>query len=240
MHTVEVKDVMTSDVVSVQEDTPFKELVAIMVDRGIGGVPVVDAADHTLVGIVTKSDLLAVEAGDVPTHRRRRGHGRKPSEDIRARDLMTPDVETTMMRTPVREAAHRMVERGVKRLPVVESGRLVGIVSRVDLLQPFLRPDEDIRREILDDLVARTLWLDDSGLDIRVERGVVHIKGTVDRRSDRDVLLRLIHTVDGVVGVEGDLAYLQDDRRIRPSAIPTSRVTTTSMPGDFTPGGLRG
>lgn len=135
---------------------------------------------------------------------------------------MTRRVVTTTPDTPVREAIERLMQAEVKRLPVVdEEGRVVGIVSRGDLLRPFLRPDEQIRREITQDVLLRTMWIDPDTVRVAVHRGEVSLRGQVDRRSVKEILLELVRRVDGVVGVEDHLRYREDDRKVRPGPART-------------------
>ena len=97
-----------------------------------------------------------------------------------------------------------MSDLGIKRLPVVKDGQLVGIVSRTDLVRAFVRSDDEIRREIQEDLLRRTLWLEvPEAVQVRVERGVVRLSGQVETATDAVVLLeKLVARVPGVVSVE--------------------------------------
>jgi CBS-domain-containing membrane protein len=99
---------------------------------------------------------------------------------------------------------------------VDQDGRVVGIVSRRDLLEPFLRSDEDIHREIVQEVVVGAMWLDPATIQVQVNRGVVTLSGQVDRKSTKQILAELVRRVDGVVGVEDRVAYVEDDRRISP------------------------
>ncbi|HZA60941.1 MAG TPA: CBS domain-containing protein [Actinomycetota bacterium] len=239
MRGLKVKDVMTSRVVTVHPDTRFKDVIRLMAKHGVAGVPVVDG-EGAVVGIVTESDLLAVEDRS-GARRLRRARGRRLTlpEDARARDLMTGRPVTVPSVTPLVEAARLMQQVRVKRLPVVDRGSLVGIVSREDLLRPFLRDDEEIRADVLD-LAEQDLLLDPSRIIVRVRDGLVSLVGTVSRRSDRDLLVERVHAVPGVVGAQENLAYEVDDRHTRTRPTATSRVRTGSLPKDFVPGSLRG
>jgi CBS domain-containing protein len=130
---------------------------------------------------------------------------------------MTKEVVTLAPETHLHDAIRTLLEAGVKRLPVVDAGRKVlGIVTRRDLLQPFLRADEDIHREVSDDVIHRTLWLDPAALEVEVKRGIVTLRGEVDRRSEKEFLAALAWRIDGVVGVKDELSYRTDDRELRP------------------------
>jgi CBS domain-containing protein len=106
-----------------------------------------------------------------------------------------------------------MHRREVKRLPVVDAsdGRIVGIVSRADLLKVFLRSDEDIAHEIREDVIRRTLWIDPATIRIVVRSGIVTAEGQVERRSLIAVLERLVLATEGVVAFESRLGYAADD-----------------------------
>ncbi len=229
-----VEDVMTPSVVVVQEDAPFKELVRLMHEHRVSGVPVLDA-EKRLVGIVTEADLLRAE-DEWGQHRKRSflawflhpgGFERiaARSEGIRAADLMSRDVVTVTPDVPVREAIRILLDAGVKRLPVVnDERRVVGIVSRADLLLPFLRPDDEIAKEIRDDVIFGVMWIDPSSIEVEVNDGVVSLTGRVERRSVKEIMVELVHRVDGVVGVEDQrLTYRRDDREIRPEAPQSER-----------------
>ncbi|HSL67234.1 MAG TPA: CBS domain-containing protein, partial [Actinomycetota bacterium] len=209
MRTITVRDVMTRTVVAVRPDTPFKEIARLMHEHRVSGVPVADQ-DGRIVGIVTEADLLRGERKErhaspflqwimeprssVELHR---------LQDLRAGDIMTRNVVTVGPDTPIQRAIDLILHAQVKRLPVTdETGRVLGIVSRRDLLQPFLRPDEDIRSEITDDVVFRTMWIDPDTVSVEVRRGVVALRGQVDRRSVKEILVEMVRRVDGVVGVE--------------------------------------
>lgn len=227
MRSLTVEQVMTRDVVSVQENTPFKEIAQIMHEHKVSGVPVLDERG-TLRGIVSEADLLAFEEGhdaskgprsfaELFIRRGRLAEIEAESERIRAQDVMTRDVVTVEPETPLQQASKILLDAGVKRLPVVDGGRVVGIVSRRDLLSPFLRSDQEIAHEVREDVILGAMWIDPSIIRADVHDGVVRLEGRVDRRSVKEILVELVHRVDGVVGVEaGDLEYDLDDRDVPP------------------------
>jgi CBS domain-containing protein len=115
----------------------------------------------------------------------------------------------------VSEAARLMTENGIKRLPVVDvDGKLAGIVTRSDLVRAFARSDEEIEREIREDVLRHTLWIEDKGLDVRVERGEVTLSGELERRSDAELLPQFTGRVPGVVTVRSTLTWRWDDRKV--------------------------
>jgi len=226
MKATRVEDVMSAKVVTVRGDMAFKDLVRAMYEARVSAVPVVDE-DGRLVGIVSEADLLRSE-DDV-----RHGGSKvvllewyvnpvylteiaERMEHLRARDIMTTEVVTVRPDTPVDMAIRVLLKAGVKRLPVIDAdGRVIGIVSRRDLLSPFLRSDEDIRDEVVGEVIHRTLWMDPATIRVEVADGVVSLRGRVDRRSEREILEAMIRRVDGVVGIENELTYRIDDRELR-------------------------
>jgi CBS domain-containing protein len=209
---------MTTEVVTVEPSTPFKEIVARLAGRRVSAVPVVDAGGRVL-GVVSEADLLLKEEYPDPTQdvplvwTRRRRIEREKAAGMCARELMTAPPITVPPTATVAEAARRMHAAGVKRLPVVwQDGRLLGIVSRGDLLKVFARPDDAIRREIVDQVILRDFMMDPDRFLVRVQDGVVVLEGAVERRSLVPFVLRAVQGVEGVVRVENRLTYDVDDR----------------------------
>jgi signal-transduction protein with cAMP-binding, CBS, and nucleotidyltransferase domain len=117
---------------------------------------------------------------------------------------------------PLAAAARLMRKQSVKRLPVVEDGRLVGIVSRADVLKSYLRTDAEIQSDILEGVIRASMWLDPATFEVEVDDGLVRIHGEVDRRSDVEILTTLILAVEGVIGADPALTFRFDDRDVRP------------------------
>jgi CBS domain-containing protein len=216
MHSL-VKDLMTPQVVTIGPATPFKEIVARLANHRVSAVPVVDD-DGLVLGVVSEADLLLKEEfpdpdADIPlfwTKRRRLERDRAAATT--ARDLMSVAVVSIAPDATVAEAARRMHTAGVKRLPVLdEGGRLVGIVSRADLLKVFNRPDQAIRREIMDEVIVGEFMMDPNRFFIHVTDGVVVLQGRVERRSLLPYLVRAVHSVEGVVRVKNRLSFDIDD-----------------------------
>jgi CBS domain-containing protein len=116
---------------------------------------------------------------------------------------------------PVSAAARLMLERHVTRLPVVRQGRLVGIVTRTDLIRAFNRSDEDVKRELYEDVLARVLWIDPARVTITVECGEVRLSGLLDSKTEAELVAAFAATVPGVVSVESELTWSFDDQARR-------------------------
>jgi CBS domain-containing protein len=212
---MKIRDVMTPIVVTAWPEMSFKETAELLVDSGVSGLPVVGPHGR-LVGLVTEADLMSKEAFD---HRRRRplavlmdhltGVSRwvDKAAGLTAGDIMTTDVVTASPREDVRVAARRMLERGVKRLPVVEEGRLVGIVSRYDLLKIFHRSDSDVAAEIAAKLSDPLYAPEDHKVTASVEAGVVTLEGRVRCEGEVPVLRGLAERVPGVVEVVDRMTF---------------------------------
>ena len=208
---------MTEDVVVVEPDDDFKTCVRLLRLHRISALPVVDPQTRRLIGVVSESDLLAKERERnlKPTLT-----GRWMAEHViaarNARDVMTSPAIAISPAASLPDAARLMHRKGVKRLPVVdESGGVVGIVSRADLLKTFMRTDEAIRRDIVDDLLMKSLSIDPAGVDVKVDRGVVQIRGELESKSLAELVVRMIGRLEGIVGVESGLTYRFDDSRLR-------------------------
>jgi CBS domain-containing protein len=218
MHSL-VKDLMTTPVVTVEPTTPFKEIVARLVEHRVSAVPVVDDSGLVL-GVVSEADLLLKEEfpdpdKDIPLfwNKRHRLEREKAAASV-ARDLMSVAVVSISPDATVAEAARRMHTAKVKRLPVVDRGsRLIGIVSRGDLLKVFDRSDHAIRREIIEDVIVGEFMMDPNRFFLHVTDGEVVLQGRVERRRILlPYLVRAVQGVEGVVRVEDRLAYDTDDR----------------------------
>jgi CBS domain-containing protein len=218
MSGLSVGDVMTREVCVVRRSTPLKEVARQLVEHGVSALPVLDEEDR-LLGVVSEADLVGRASSDVRGDRWRRPFRRLPPSGGNAKDLMTTPVITVSAGTAVSRAARLMQARGVKRLVVVDpEGRLVGVVSRADLVRVFLRDDDDIRREVVQDVLVRTLGADPDLVDVRVEDGVVTLNGRLRQRSQVPIAVRLTRAADGVVDVVSHLGYTIDDaaRRLPP------------------------
>jgi CBS-domain-containing membrane protein len=225
-----VGELMTSGVVQARPETSFKEIAQLLARNDVTAVPVVDDQDRPL-GVVSEADLLRNQAAcDDPAGLLPPAHPsvkeRRRSEATTARELMTSPAVCARPEWTVVEAARLMNHRRVKRLPVVdEAGRLVGIVSRGDLLRVFLRRDRAIGEEIRRDILTDALGLASDAIAVRVQGGHVTLTGTVEQRSIMLALIRLCRSVDGVVHVTDHLDYRTDDTTV-PRRKPAARPTT--------------
>lgn len=201
---MQVLDVMTTEVITVEPSTPLKEAARLMLDRRVSGLPVVE--NEALVGIITEADFLNRTAEKLM--------GRvgllDASSDVPHTEV-TETVASAMTEHPfvmyqeasLTEVARAMVSHGVKRFPVVDNdGRLIGLISRADVVSAFSRPDDVIRDEIRHDLVERVLQWDVDSIDVEVVDGVVTLTGTTDDQAEGHLLEELVRRIDGVVGVD--------------------------------------
>ncbi|MEU2222873.1 CBS domain-containing protein [Streptomyces sp. NPDC018347] len=227
MEPTRIGKVMSGDVVTARYGTPFKDVVRLLRDRGVSGLPVVDE-DDKVIGVVSETDLVQRQARSSGTGGRLtvwacklRRRTRLSSARSRARTaggIMSAPAVTVRADSCLPEAARLMTRHGVERLPVVdEEDRLVGIVTRRDLLQVFLRTDDEIRRAVRREVLVDALWLDPHIVDVAVCGGVVTLSGQLERHSDAVVAVAMARRVDGVVDVVDDLAYRFDDRHGRPA-----------------------
>lgn len=209
-----VKDVMTTAVLTVRPDTMLKDAAALMTERGISGLPVVDLGGQ-VVGVLSEGDILFKEAGQ----KARRPFVDRllslPPSEVEAKFLaatvgeaMTSPALTISPRRPLTQVASTMIERGVKRLPVVdEMGNLVGIVTRADLVRAFVRSDEAIEREIREDVIRRSLWIEPDLIEVEVHSGEVRLAGQVETKAEAELVPEFVQRVPGVVSVLSKLHW---------------------------------
>jgi len=211
---MKIKDVMTEDVLTVTTAASLKDTAQLLADLGISGMPVVND-EHELVGVISEADILYKERGP------ERRHGGSfawlffpellDTNRLGARtagEAMSTPAVTIGPNRPVNEAAGLMLDEAVNRLPVVDDdGKLIGIVTRADLVRAFTRTDAEIEEEIRKELVSRTFWLEPTEVEIRVERGEVTVEGRLDTKADAELLPELIREVPGVVSVDANLTW---------------------------------
>ncbi|MFI1398671.1 CBS domain-containing protein [Streptomyces sp. NPDC020681] len=217
-----VGHLMVGEVVSVTPSTPFKDVAKLLAEHDITGMPVLDEEDRVL-GVISESDLLVRQASDGssgPEDQRRGaggGAGAVKRDALTAAQLMSAPAVCVHAHDTVAEAARTMLGRRVQRLPVVdEEDRLVGIITRRDLLQVFLRPDQEIRRRVIEEVVVDAMGSTPTAVEVHVVDGVVTLEGVLERRSEIAVALRLTQQLDGVVSVVDRLTSRVDDSRLTP------------------------
>jgi CBS domain-containing protein len=197
-----VRDVMTTSVVTVDRITPYKEIARLLTRHRISGVPVLTMGRH-VAGVVSEGDLLAARVRHTGG-RRRWFTGRKEHQALVASQLMTSPAITIHPDAALATAAALMSAHHLRRLPVVDpDGKLLGIVSRRDLLSVFLRPDAEIAHQVRE-ILTEVLPGGPTGVEIAVHNGVVTLSGEPELAADSDlveVAVRLTQEVDGVVDV---------------------------------------
>jgi CBS domain-containing protein len=202
-----VRDVMTVNVASVGPDASLKQVAELLVERGVSGVPVVDA-DRRVLGVVSEADIIVKAvtrpaAGNILAQL----SGREDADERRlnattAYEAMSEPAVTIEADRPISEAARVMVDAGVNRLPVVVDDCLAGIVSRADLVRAFIRPDADIQEELLVLVAAGGLQVSPAALDLAVDGGQVAVTGRVDSAATAARLEASVRHVPGVVSVD--------------------------------------
>jgi CBS domain-containing protein len=214
-----VGDVMTSSVVAVRQNADYKDIVWALRHYRVSACPVIDDADR-VVGVVSGTDLLSKQAeGELPTGAVRlswRLSEQTKASAATAEQLMTKPAVVIQPGAQVAEAARLMQREQLRRLPVVDvAGRLVGIVTKSDLLSIFERPDADVLAEVAK-VLADEFALDPAEFDVTVRRGVVTITGQLTEREAALSLLGRIRHAEGVVTVRDRLSYPGSDRSSEP------------------------
>ena len=205
-----VKDVMTTPVVAVRENASFKEIVSRMRDSRVSAFPVVDR-EGKVIGVVSEADMLNKEAdeaspGTFASMLRFQDH--EKAAGVTAADLMTSPPATIGPDEAVVDAARLMRDRRIKRLPVTNAtGHLIGVISRADVLGVFLRPDETIRHEVVEEIVRSAFLVHSQPFGVVVHDGIVTLTGCPENdQAGHDLVERLRH-IEGVVTVRDKLSY---------------------------------
>lgn len=215
---MKVRDVMTAEVATVPPGAPLKEVARALADRRISGLPVVDESG-ALLGVVSEGDIVRLEAGEEARSgllaRLFADRGPAKLEARTAGDAMTAPAVTARPEQDVAEAARTITERQVNRLPVVDAdGALVGIVTRADLVRAFVRSDEEIERELRDDVILGAMWIDPADLRLTVSDGEVTVEGEVPTKADAQLFEHFASRVPGVVAVRSQLRWRMDEPRL--------------------------
>lgn len=213
--TAVVKDMMTAKVIWVRKDTPFAAMAAALRQYRVSAFPVLNEAGQ-VVGVVSEADLLTKEAlgggaeevpGMITGLTRRREY--KKALGTTAGELMTSPAITISPNATAERAARLMYLHRVKRLPVVDAHRhLVGIISRADVLSVFGRADEDIRQEILADVLLTGVLTHPDTIGVSVKDGVVTLTGVAEPRETGREFARRVRHLEGVVAVRDCLRYV--------------------------------
>jgi CBS domain-containing protein len=221
------RDVMTRRVVTVTPETTIEEAVRLMLENRVSGLPVTDAARAT-VGVVTEGDLLRrIEIGTDKHHSGwiglLLGPGRLAAEYARSHahkvgEVMTSDVVSVAPDTPLPEIVELMETRRIKRVPVIDGGKLVGIVSRANLVaalagvlakeRGIALSDDDIRRAILAE-IDKQPWGPRESVDAVVRDGVVELHGTILDERERAALIVTAENLPGVKSVHDKLVWVE-------------------------------
>lgn len=199
---MQVVDLMTTDVITVSTETGIRDAARLMFRNRVSGLPVTSPGG-ALIGIITEADFLRLEV-------ERQDGATDLGETVG--EVMSPGVVTTGPETEVYDAAKMMTFQDIKRLPVVDDdSRLLGIISRADIVSVFTRPDDVIEDEIREDLIRRVLFIDPDELNVTVTNGVVTFIGEIGTRNEARLLAELASRLDGVLHVESELAWRLDD-----------------------------
>jgi CBS domain-containing protein len=209
-----VEDVMTNEVRTVRSETLLKEAAEILAWQRISGLPVVDTENH-VVGVLSEGDILLKERGETEKKSLFDRWFEIPLPEFvsklearTAGEAMSAPAITIGPKRPLTEAANRMIDEGVNRLPVVDdAGKLIGIVTRADLVRAFVRSDEEIAKEIREDVVRRTLWIQPDSIEVIVENGEVRLSGQVETKADAELIPAFVQRVPGVVSVLSKLRW---------------------------------
>ncbi len=216
---MKIRDLMTAEVMTIGPGASLKEAARRMVEASVSGLPVTDGSG-SVVGMITEADFVKTEAD-------RRADKRAlllrlftrdtelPKSERHVGDVMTSEVITIGPDADHAEAARLMKKVGIKRIPVVgDSGELLGLVSRSDVLRAFIRPDKDILDEIVNRVMTYVLWIDPKRVDLTCVDGNVVLSGRLETRSDAELLAEFTRRVDGVASLESKLTYEIDNTKV--------------------------
>jgi len=207
---MKVGDLMSVEVLTTTPEAPLKEAAALLAERRISGVPVVDG-NGAVVGVLSEADILVKTGGALPRSGLL-GWLLEPDFDLQDKigartvgEAMSAPAVTITPGRQVHDAAALMIAESVNRLPVVEDGALVGILTRADVVRAFTRTDAEIADEIREEILRRTLWLEPGAVSMDVVEGAVQIEGEVETEADAELLPVFVARVPGVVSVRANV-----------------------------------
>jgi len=223
---MKAQDIMTRDVITVSPDTPVRDIAGLMMDKHISGVPVV-TDNGSIIGIVSESDLLhRAELGTERKHKwwfRTFGDSDALARDyakahgLKAHDVMSRYIVSVRDDAELRDVADILDSRGIKRVPVLREDRLVGIITRRDLVRALTqvqtfkgaeRIDNAALHKALHERIHSQSWLNDTYINLIVNDGVVELWGFVVTRDQHRALRALVEETDGVTRVEDKLSVV--------------------------------
>jgi CBS domain-containing protein len=225
---MKVGHLMTTDVITIGRDASLKEAARRMIDAGVSGLVVTDD-DGALDGVITEADFVKTESDRRATKRARllrwfSSEEGFPSTERHVADVMTADVVTLGPDADHAEAARVMRKAGIKRIPIVDDqSKLLGIVSRSDILRAFARPDADVLKEIREHVMGKVLWIDPKRVEVSSDEGNVTLSGRLETKSDATLLEDLAKRVDGVVSVKTALTWEVDNTKLEMVSPPPGR-----------------
>ena len=223
---MKARDIMSTRVVTVSPETAVRDIAALMIEKHIGGLPVLDDKG-SLVGMVCEGDLLRRPEIGTEKHRRRwvsfftgvdeQARDFSKSHALRAGDVMSMQVVHVSEETPLGDVVGLMEKHNIKRLPVLAHGTLVGIVSRADMLralaarqaEPMPAPPESDAtiRAAMNDVLKHEEWAFSAMVNVIVADGVVHLWGVIDSKEQRQALRVAAESIPGVTAVEEHLSF---------------------------------
>ena len=240
---MKLRELMTSDLKTVGPDAPLKEAARRMIEFGVSGLPVTTDSG-ALIGVITEADFVKMEADRSPSKRRRlltwftkdtKIHeserrrlltwftkGTKIHEsERRVRDAMTDDVIALGPDADHVEAARVMTKAGIERIPITgDSGELLGLLTRSDILRVFVRADAEIIDEIRNAVMKDVLWIDSRRIRVICQEGNVLLSGQTANRSDAELLVTLTRRIDGVISVQNRLTWEIDNTKLEMVPLP--------------------
>jgi len=212
-----VEKLMTRQVAAVMPEASLKGAAAVLAQRHVSGLPVIDG-NRVVVGVLSESDIVYRETGGsdsahfVQSLTLPKDQPDRKAQATTVRDAMSSPAITIESRHPIDRAARIMVNKGVRRLPVVDAeGHLVGIVTKADLVRAFIRSDDELAREIREDVLERRLWLKPEAIDVHVHDGEVELSGQVETRADAQLIPGFVEQIPGVMNVLSKLSWREDE-----------------------------